>query len=89
MLSVVTVFHQNVTIFEYCFGIFAGLIYEKYKLSALQSRFNLGIGMAGFLLTLLAGTRSWNKVLFFVIPSVVRLKLRARIIEIIAAKMIG
>ena len=69
MLSVVIAFHANAIIFEFCFGVLIGLIYEKYKFSILQSRLFLGIGMFGFLLTLLFGIGSWSRVLVFGIPA--------------------
>jgi len=69
MLSTVMAFHSNAIILEFCFGVLVGLIYGKFKLSALMSYSFLGIGVACFLFTLLFGIGSWNRVLVFGIPA--------------------
>lgn len=69
MLSTVMIFHSNAIIIEFCFGVLVGLIYEKFRLSAVGGYFFVVIGMSSFLLTLLFGTGSWNRVIVYGIPA--------------------
>ena len=69
VLFIVMYFDANAIILEFCFGVLVGLIYARYKPSRLLSRIFLGIGLAGFLPSLILGSGSWNRALVYGIPA--------------------
>ncbi len=69
MPFIVIFFGGNAIILEFCFGVLVGLIYGKFRPSGRLGYISVGIGIVGFLPTLLFGSGSLNRAFVYGIPA--------------------